>query len=262
MPGETQKSILPHPPGAEDMPAPQKQFPAGETRQWARLGGWLGIAWPLLFIAVVIYSQAFGLESLSAKQLLSASPATRHATMFLHTIYALLGLLGIGWSIGLNRVLQAERSNLSGTLAMAFAVVGFATLAAMVIVQGSVMVGMGKTYASAQSEVGRNAVLNTYHALRWIDQGLDFAWDIFIAWAMILFSVAMLRHPTFGKLWGIFGIGVAAPLFALDVWYAPEPATPDLGVISFIWFLGVSVKMLIYAHRTEHAVAQASITPA
>jgi hypothetical protein len=231
-----------------------------EDRRWARFGGWLGIAWPLLFVAVMIAAGAVGPQTHSAAEELTAlsDSRVRHLDMFLHTLMAGVGLLGIGWCVGLYRVLQAERPTRSGTIAAVFAVVGFSMLVAMLLVQGSVFAGISEQFTKLTTDADKNAVVAMFGAVRWVDLGLDFTWGIFISWAMILFGVAMLGSRRFGKLWGLMAIVIAVPLFAMNVWNAPHPAEPDLGPVSFIWFLGVSAKMLLYPRKDAmkvHATA-------
>ena len=221
-----------------------------ESRSWARVGGYLGIAWPILFILVMVLAERIGPQSSSAAEDLAglAQPRVGQLSMLLHALGAMIGLLGIGWAVSLDRVLQWEARSRASTLAATFAVVGFSLASAMLIVQGSVQTGMAEQFAKLASDADRAFAVFVFQSLRWVDLGLDFTWDIFIAWSMILFSVAMLRTRTFGRVWAVLGIVTAALLFSLDVRSAPHPAEPDISPISFIWFLGVSVKMLLFGH--------------
>jgi hypothetical protein len=222
-----------------------------ETNSWARLGGWLGIVWPILFVVLVVAGENVGPPTHSVTEELAAlgEPHIGHLNMLLHSLGAMMGLLGIGWAVALNRVLQSERPSPVATIAATFGVAGFVLLMAMLIVQGSVQSGVAEQFAKLTSDPERAATVVVFRAVRWVDLGLDFTWDILIAWSMILFSTAMLRTRAFGKLWGILGIVIAAPLFALDVRSAPHPAEPDISPISFVWFIGVSVKMLLFVRR-------------
>jgi len=222
-----------------------------EARSWARLGGWLGIVWPILFIVVMVAAEMTFPPSHSTAEELAAlgQPHVGHLGMLLHSLAAMIGLLGIGWAVALNFVLQSERRSRAATLAATFGVAGFAIVMAMLIVQGSVQTGIAQQYATLTSDADRVATVAAFRSVRWVDLGLDFTWDIFIAWSMILFGTAMLRTRTFGKFWGIFGIVIAALLFELDVRSAPHPAEPDISPISFIWFIGVSIKMLLFSRR-------------
>lgn len=224
------------------------------------IGGWLGIAWPLLFVAVMVASNVIGppTHSLAEELAVLRDSKARHLDMLLHTIAAGIGLLGIGWSVGLYKVLQSERPSRSVAIATVFAVVGFSFFVAMLIVQGSVYSGMSEQFSKLTTDADKAAAVAVFRAIRWIDLGLDFTWGIFISWSMILFGIAMLGSRHFGKLWGVLAIVIAVPLFAMDVWHAPHPADPDFGPVSFIWFMGVSVKMLVYARKETGNVRRAA----
>lgn len=232
-----------------------------EARSWARLGGWLGIAWPILFIVVMVAAETTGPPYHSTAEELTAlgQPHVGHLGMLLHSLAAMIGLLGIGWAVALNFVLQSERRSRAAILAATFGVAGFAVVMAMLIVQGSVQTGIAQQYATLTSDADRAATVAAFRSVRWVDLGLDFTWDIFIAWSMILFGIAMLKTHTFGKFWAILGIIIAAFLFALDVRSAPNPAEPDISPISFIWFVGVSIKMLLFARRAPSGMADKGI---
>jgi len=234
-----------------------------EPRSWARLGGWLGIDGPILFVAVMVTSGSIGPQTHTLSEELAAldQPHIGHLNMLLHSLGAMIGLFGIGWAVALNSVLQSERRSRAGALAMTFGVSGFVLLMAMLMVQGSVQSGIAEQFAKLTSDADRAAMLAAFRAVRWVDLGLDFTWDIFVAWSMILFGTAMLRTPTFGKFWGSLGIVIAALLFARDMWSAPHPAKPDISPISFLWFIGVSVKMLVFARRKPVPATGTGVQP-
>ena len=222
-----------------------------KARKWARLGGWLGIIWPFLFVGIMIGAELVGPKTHSAAEDLVAwaDPHNRRVDMLLHTLGGIVGLLGIGWCLGLNEWLQADRPSIASKLAMAFGIAGFSIATAMLIVQGSVQAGMGEQFAKLVSDAEKSAAVPMLRSLRLVDLGLDFAWDIFIAWTMILFGVAMFRSRYFGRLWGLAGILISAFLFILDVWSAPNPAEPDLSFLALIWVVAVSIQMVRKSKR-------------
>jgi hypothetical protein len=67
------------------------------------------------------------------------------------------------------------------------------------------------------------------------------------------------KVDNFGKFWGSLGIVLAALLFARDMWSAPHPAEPDISPISFVWFIGTGVKMLLFARRSTLGAAGAGM---
>ncbi len=206
----------------------------------------MGIAWPVLFITIIVVAGMIGPPTHSAAEELAAlaAPGSRRLDMFMHMLVSIIGLLGIGWCVGLSKLLQASGPSRSATLAATFGVAGFVILAAVSVVQGSVFAGMGEQYAKLTSDADKNAAVAMFRALRRIDLGLDFTWDIFISSSMILFSVSMLRNLHFGKLWGIGGLLIAAFLFGRDLWSAPHPSDPDLSFLALIWIAAVGIQML------------------
>lgn len=216
------------------------------VRKWARLGDWLGIIWPCLFVGIMIAAELIGPKTHSAAEDLVAwtDPHNRPVDMLLHTFGGIVGLLGIGWCLGLNKWLQAEHPSLASKLATVFGIAGFSIATAMLIVQGSVQAGMGEQFAKLTSDAEKSAAVAMLRNLRLVDLGLDFTWDIFIAWTMILFGAAMFRSRYFGRVWGLAGILISAFLFSLDVWSAPNPAEPDLSFLALIWIVAVSIRMV------------------
>lgn len=213
----------------------------------------MGIAWPVLFITIIVVAGMIGPPTHSAAEELAAlaTPGSRRLDMFMHMLVGMTGLLGICWCVGLSKLLQASGANRSATLAATFGVAGFAILAAVSVVQGSVFAGMGEQYVKLTSDADKNAAVAMFRALRRIDLGLDFTWDIFIASSMILFSVSMLPDTCFGKLWGASGILIAGFLFGRDLWSAPHPSDPDLSFLALIWIAAVGVQMLRRAGRVS-----------
>jgi len=226
-----------------------------DSRKWARLAGWFGVLWPCLFLAIVVGAELFLPKAHStAEDLVTwTNLHNRRMDMLFHTVAAIVGLLGIGWCVGLNEWLQAEKPTILSKLAMVFGIAGFSIFTAMLIVQGSVQSGMGEQFAELTSDAQRNAATAMLRSLRLVDLGLDFTWDIFIAWAMILFGGAMFHTRSFGKYLGVAGILISAFLFSLDVWNAPNPAEPDLSFVALVWVVAVSIQMLRHS-RTPLAI--------
>jgi len=125
----------------------------GGNQGLGAVGGWMGIAWPVLFVAIITVAGMIGPATHSAPEELSAlgSPGSRSA-MFMTMLMAAAGLLGMGWCAGLNKLLQAGRLSRSGTLARTFGLTGFAILAAMIVVQGSVFAGLGGQFGNLTSD--------------------------------------------------------------------------------------------------------------
>ncbi len=76
--------------------------------------------------------------------------------------------------------------------------------------------------------------------------GLDVAWDVYIGLGTVLFGVSMLRHPRFGRPFGISGIILGLGLLVLNLYTFPAPPANaglmDLGPFIGFWYLAVSVQ--------------------
>ena len=73
------------------------------------------------------------------------------------------------------------------------------------------------------------------------------AWDGYIGLGTICFGLAMLRHPRFGRVFGVSGIVIGAGLLALNLWTFPSPPVNaglvDLGPAVGLWYLVVTIRM-------------------
>jgi hypothetical protein len=74
------------------------------------------------------------------------------------------------------------------------------------------------------------------------------AWDILICVAVVLFGVAMLRHPRFGRVFGSIGIISALLALSFNLWYFPTPPAAansiDWGPLVALWLLVTFVMLL------------------
>jgi hypothetical protein len=141
-------------------------------------------------------------------------------------------LLGIA-SLGLCRLLQIERRSMSAQLGAVFNIVAGALVTSMLLVQIAAGIRAGGEKTSQD--------LVTV----WL--GLDVAWDIYVGLGTALFAWAMLRHPRFGKSFGIPGLLVAAVLLALNLYTFPQPPAEaglfDAGPVVGLWYLAVSIQV-------------------
>jgi hypothetical protein len=96
-----------------------------------------------------------------------------------------------------------------------------------------------------------------YRGVNTVQATRDVAFDIFYCLAVILFSVLMLRHPSFGRGVGILGIASWVGLLALNFWTFPVPPAEadlvDLGPVTGVWWLLVIIQLV----RTERQPAGA-----
>jgi len=198
------------------------------VRSWARIGGWAGIA------AVAAYLLA------------AFAPLPDRAGYAL--AFAFGPLVAVA-SVGMGRVLAAERPGALPDLGAVFGIgAGFMVLA-MLTTQQAIF---------ARTPLGDGAVDEGTKALRRgldaVHFGLDVAWDVLIGVSLLLFAIAMLRHSRFGRVMGATGIALALLLLGFNLWTFPVPpaaaGTIDWGPFVALWML-VANALLLRAARAR-----------
>jgi hypothetical protein len=136
-------------------------------------------------------------------------------------------------SFGLRRLLDWKRPTISSSLGLMLNALGGALFSAMAFVQ--LAVGY---------PAGADKVPSQFVAV-WL--GLDVAWDAYIGIGTVCFAVAMLRHPRFGVMFTVFGVGIGAGLLALHLYTFPTPPQNagliDLGLAFGLWYFVVTIQM-------------------
>ena len=127
-------------------------------------------------------------------------------------VASFFGPLIAGASVALYLLLAAERATLAGLFAAVANVAAAALVTAMVLVQVAVN----------DVEAGLSPAVND--AFEHVEFGLDLSWDVFLVAGTILFSLAMLGDPRFGRRFAVPGIAVAAGLYVLN--FATFPTRP------------------------------------
>jgi len=134
---------------------------------------------------------------------------------------------------GLRQLLALESPTLTGALGALLNALAGALFSAMGLVQLAVGYSAGSGKVSQQ--------------FTGIWLGLDVAWDAFVGFGTICFSIAMLRHPRFGKIFSFPGIVIGAGLLGLHLYTFPTPpqnaGLVDLGPAMGVWYLAVTIQM-------------------
>ena len=171
-----------------------------------------------------------GLLACVAYALVSIPSLPALATVMLATCFGPAFVVG---SFGIRRLLDLERPHLSSALGLLLNMLGAALFSAMLLVQLAI-----------GSLAGASKVSNQLVAI-WL--GLDVAWDAYFALGTICFSLAMLRHPRFGRVFAFSGIALAAGLLAFHLYTFPMPPRKaglvDLGPALGLWYLIVTIRM-------------------
>ena len=210
------------------------------------VAGVAGIVGVLMYLVLAITDPYIGPETKTTQEFLAAwgTPKYIAVNMALHFMFAGAAILWLVAFVGLRRLLGAETPSILVNIGTLLGIVGCAVMVQMMIVQGSVMSKMGQAFLSATNESERQAAVALYKGLRFIDYGMDLAFDTFFFSAWILLGFNMLRHPSFGKVFGGIGIVlfVLAAIFNLRA--APDPPAFDIGPIAALWVLAVYIQTL------------------
>ena len=136
-------------------------------------------------------------------------------------------------SYGLRRLLDLEKPLLSSALGLL-----------MNVLAGGLFSAMGLVQLAVRYSAGGDKVTPPFVAI-WL--GLDVAWDAYVGFGTICFSLAMWKHPRFGRIFAISGIAVAIALLALHLYTFPAPPQNagliDLGPALGLWYLVVTIQM-------------------
>jgi hypothetical protein len=149
-------------------------------------------------------------------------------------------------SLGLYKILQMRRPTVSAQVAAVSNVLAGAMVTAMIVVQLSVKYAGDRYLASPGADQAAKLIVRRV----WdVILGLDVTFDVFIGLGTLLFGVAMLTHPRFGKLIGIAGILVGGVvLLGFNAATFPDPPKDagliDPGPIAGLWYLWVTINVV------------------
>ena len=190
------------------------------TQHWIKVGGVCGV------LSVISY--------------LAAAFAPLPDLLSNVTAFAFGPLLAVGVT-GLYYCLALERRGPMIQIATIFGIAGGVTVLIMLTTQQAIFSVIKRSSAGpelSQLKAGLNAV----------QLGIDVAWDVLICVAVVLFGVAMLRHPRFGRVFGSIGIISALMALSFNLWYFPTPPADansiDWGPLDALWLLVTFVMLL------------------
>jgi hypothetical protein len=173
---------------------------------------------------------------------------------FRRSLFFALGLGGIIFVLGLDRMLKLHSRAVTREIATLFGIIGMAVMNLMAVVQNSIDVLMKQGIPSAKDTTTLQMVDWVRRSVNSVQLGMDISFDIFFLVSVMLFGISMLRHPRFGAKFGIPGCAVGAATLGLNLYSFPLPPEPDLGPLVALWLCIVAVRMLFsadYVHRGQ-----------
>ncbi len=162
---------------------------------------------------------------------------------------------GIAQWYFLHRIFSANGRSAISDLALIFAVAGFMLLTAMVWAQMAARLGIADLQAQASSEADKASFKMILKSVRYVDLGLDVAWDFFIGTAFVLTGIAMRRVQGLGLPWGIPLSILGIILIVLNAWTFPWPPNTrglfDIGPYCAAFLLVLSFRFLQLGRRVR-----------
>lgn len=200
--------------------------PLQQKLSWIRVGGSCGLAGIALYLAAAFaplpdmlgYAAAFGFGPLLAVS-----------------------------AIGLYHCLALRRDGPLVQIATLLAIAGGITVLIMLTTQQAIFSLMQKAVVQAGEPSAQEVYKKISTSLNAVHLGLDVAWDVLIAAAVILFGLSMLKHPAFGMIVGGLGILLGSLLLVFNLHYFPTPPASaesiDWGPFVALWFVVVFVML-------------------
>jgi len=209
---------------------------------WIRYGGYSGLIFSLLFLGIAFIPVPGRLETVIA---------------LLMPLFLLVG------HVGLYHFLFRHQASMTNQLAVIFGICAPALVSAMLTVQMSMVSYMGKYYHPLE-QAAKEAQINIWRAVDSVQLGLDVAWDMFILPTVILFSIGIIKHPAFGRIFGGIGLILGVVGLVLNIGTFPTPpinvGLPDVGPFVVSWY-AILFTLLIRAHRKTMQAAPAAAVP-
>ncbi|MEQ9563830.1 MAG: hypothetical protein RLN69_15025 [Woeseiaceae bacterium] len=200
------------------------------AEDWITYGGFSGLTFAIIFLSLAVIPMPDRLETV---------------LVLVMPLFLLVG------HIGLYHFLAKHRPSMPTQLGGICGICAPVLLSAMLTVQMSLVSYMEKFYTPLEQAV-KETQINIWRAVDSVQLGLDVAWDMFILPTVILFSIGMMRHPAFGKVFGGIGLLFGIVGLVLNIGTFPTPpinvGLPDIGPFVVTWYV-VLFSLMIRAHR-------------
>jgi len=133
-------------------------------------------------------------------------------------------ILSIIFAFSAYEYISIQNQSISNQLAFIFTCIAFILVSIMISIQLVVRAGMEESIINA-SGIEKDTLLLISNSLRWIDLGVDLAWDMFLGLALFLLSMAIKGHEKFGIWWSFPLALLAIVLVVTNLFTFPNP--PD-----------------------------------
>jgi len=170
--------------------------------------------------------------------------------------FAIGPLLAVSF-LGLFHALATHRDGPTLRFGVVFGILAGCTVTLMLVVQIGNNLFLEQQLAVAETDALRDTARLVHGSVNRVQMLIDVVWDLFICGAGFLIGVSMLRHPAFGRIFGLTGIAASIALLYLNLDTFPRgPAyagSVDVGPVLAIWFLVVFGRV-VWISRKERTV--------
>jgi len=201
-----------------------------EGRRWARVAVICGIATLAAYLIAIFVP----LPSMRASYLVFMA----FGPLFCVSIFAL------------RMFLKEERASIALDIAALLLVIAGAINCVMAAMQGALRIYFNDLpHGEAVPEAAHTAWRMGFHSGNAVQLGADMAWDVFVLSGLVVWGVALIRHPRFGPwfAWPAIAIGVVG--LALNAATFPTPPAEgelfDIGPFVGLWFAAATVRVIV-----------------
>lgn len=115
---------------------------------------------------------------------------------------------------------------------------------------------------AADSPAAKQAWQDILNGVFTVQNGINYAGDLFLDCTVFLYAAVMWRHPKFGKVFSILGITAAGLHFVMKAYTFPEPPSEaglfDAGPFVSVWFGLVTLQVIRHLKWMDEKVLVAS----
>ena len=182
-------------------------------------------------------------------------PENQLGTSVSLAVVSLFPILGIVAVFALCDYIAAQGEGVAHRIAFAFAVAGFSTLLAMLLVQLAVSAGAAEMARGLDAATAKALK----RSLRLVDLGLDVAWDLLFGTAMVFLGFALRKRSGFGPSWGLPLLVLGVLLMVLNIatfpWPPGDHGSVDLGPLAGMFMLALFIRLAFLGRRARPAPA-------
>jgi hypothetical protein len=175
---------------------------------------------------------------------------------YAYLLFLFFGPLLCASSGGLYYFIKHHQNSIPLQVGTLFLIISGALVTLMASMQGALKVVFQNIPLDSISESGQAAREMALRSGDSLQLGADIAWDMFIFMSVFFLSIAALKHPRLGWVFGLPGILIGLVGLGFNLYTFPHnPGTAgliDTGPLVGLWFVAVSVRVIFSLKWIEH----------